>query len=65
MPVAVTISARKEMSMEHDILVAGLMALASVVAALALLWRVARAVREQPESATPFGTAPALRPTQG
>jgi hypothetical protein len=51
--------------MEHEIVVAGLMALASVAAALALLWRVARAVREQPESVTPSGTAPALRPTQG
>ena len=56
--------------MEHDILVAGLMALASVVAALALIWRIARAVREhQPEPvlavATPSGTASALRPTQG
>jgi hypothetical protein len=52
--------------MEHDILVAGLMALASVVASLALLWRLARAVREDSaEAATPAGTAPALRPQQG
>jgi len=60
--------------MEHDILIAGLMALASVLASFALLWRVARAVREtqsapepQPrrEVATRAGTVPALRPAQG
>jgi len=52
--------------MEHDILVAGLMILATVGRALALLWRVARAVREHGERVvTPAGTVPALRPTQG
>jgi hypothetical protein len=52
--------------MAHDILIAGLMALATAAAALALLWRVARALRErEPEAATPSGTAPALRPRQG
>ena len=56
--------------MEHDIVIAGSMALASVIAALGLLWRIARAVREEPKLAAatpaiPSGTAPALPPTQG
>ena len=32
--------------MEHDILIAGSMALATVLIALGLLWRLARAVRD-------------------
>jgi hypothetical protein len=55
--------------MEHDIIIGGLMALGSVIAALAIVYRVARAVRDAPQlapaAATPSGTASALRPTQG
>jgi hypothetical protein len=55
--------------MEHDIIIGGSMALASVIASLAIVFRVARAVREAPRvatvTATPSGTAPALRPTRG
>ena len=53
--------------MEHDILIGGSMALASVIASLAIVFRIARAVREAPElePATASGRAPALRPTQG
>lgn len=55
--------------MEHDIIIGGSMALASVIASLAIVVRIARAVRETPQmataAATPSGTVPALRPTQG
>jgi hypothetical protein len=53
--------------MEHDIITGGAMALGSVTASLAIVFRIARAVREAPqvEPATPSGTAPVLRPVQG
>ena len=54
--------------MEHDIMIGGSMALASVLASLAVVFRIARAVREAPHvvaTATPDGTAPVLRPVQG
>ena len=55
--------------MEHDIIIGGSMALASVIASLAIVFRIARAVREAPRVATapttPSGMAPALRQTQG
>ena len=62
---AATILRRKEIDMEHDILIAGSMALATVLIALGLVWRLARAVREGPEPVTPAGMGSALRPTQG
>jgi hypothetical protein len=53
--------------MEHDIIIGGAMALGSVIASLAIVFRIARAVREAPriEPVSPSGTAPALRPVQG
>ena len=55
--------------MEHDIIIGGSMALGSVIAALAIVFRIARAVREAPRVATapvtPSETAPALPPAQG
>ena len=56
--------------MEHDIIIGGSMALGSVIASLAIVFRIARAVREAPEiaPAPPVNrseTAPALRPAQG
>ena len=53
--------------MEHDIIIGGAMALGSMTASLAIVFRIARAVREAPEvePATASGRAPALRPTQG
>jgi hypothetical protein len=56
--------------METDILIAGLMALASVVAALGLVMKVARTLREGPaaqkrQKAKAPRTAPVLRPTSG
>jgi hypothetical protein len=53
--------------MEHDIIIGGAMALGTVIASLAIVFRIARAVREAPriEPVTPSGTAPVLHPTQG
>jgi hypothetical protein len=66
---ATTISThRKEITdMDHDLIIGGAMALASVIASLAIVLRIARVVREAPEiePVTPAGTVPALRPTQG
>jgi hypothetical protein len=51
--------------MEHDIIIGGSMALASVIASLAIVFRIARTVREVPQVATASGTAPELRPVRG
>jgi hypothetical protein len=53
--------------MEHDILIGGAMALGSVIASLAIVFRIARAVREAPriEPVSSSETAPVLRPVQG
>jgi len=53
--------------METDILIAGLMVLASVAAALALIIKVARAIREEPrqQKVKASETAPVLRPASG
>ncbi len=59
------IPCRKEVNVEQDILIGGLLALASVAALLALMLKVARAVREEPRNVKAPQTAPALRPTSG
>jgi hypothetical protein len=51
--------------MEHDIIIGGSMALASVLVWFAIVLRIARAVREAPRLVTTPETAPALRPTSG
>ena len=53
--------------MEHDIIIGGAMALGSVLASLAIVFRIARAVREAPriERVSSPETAPVLRPVQG
>jgi hypothetical protein len=51
--------------MELDIVIAGSMALGSVVALLGIILSVARAVREAPDAGKRSPTAPALRPTSG
>jgi hypothetical protein len=51
--------------MEQDILIAGLMVLASVAALLAIILKVARAVREEPRKVETPEQAPALRPAPG
>jgi hypothetical protein len=53
--------------MEHDIIIGGAMALGSVIASLAIVFRVARGVREAPqvEPVSSPETAPVLRPVQG
>jgi hypothetical protein len=53
--------------METDILIAGLMALASVAALLGLIVKVARATREEPRAQTVKTpeTGPVLRPASG
>jgi hypothetical protein len=56
---------------EHDILIGGLMVLASVVALFAIVVGVARALRDEPKAAmprtpvTPSETAPVLQPASG
>ena len=50
---------------EQDILIGGLLALASVAVLLALMLKIARAVREEPRKVKAPRTAPALRPTSG
>ena len=52
--------------METDILIAALMVLASVVAALGIIVKVARATREEPRPKVKQPeTAPVLRPASG
>ncbi len=51
--------------MENDILIAGLMVLASVATLLAIILKVARAVREEPRKVKTPETAPVLRPASG
>ena len=51
--------------METDILIAGLMVLASVAALLALILKVAHAVREDSAKVKSPETAPVLRPASG
>jgi hypothetical protein len=50
--------------MERDIVIAGLMVLTSVATLLAIVWTVARAVREEPEYVLVVDR-PTPRPTQG
>jgi hypothetical protein len=53
--------------MEQDILIAGLMVLASVAAALGVIVKVARSIREEPrqQKVKAPETAPVLRPASG
>jgi hypothetical protein len=52
--------------METDILIAGLMVLASIGALLAIIFKVGRAVREEPrQKIKATETAPVLRPASG
>jgi hypothetical protein len=53
--------------METDILIAGLMVLASIGALLGIIVKVGRAVREEPRQKVKRApeTAPALRPASG
>jgi hypothetical protein len=52
--------------METDILIAGLMVLASIGALLAIIFEVGRAVREEPRRQVKAPeTAPVLRPASG
>jgi hypothetical protein len=51
--------------METDILIAGLMVLASIGALLAIILKVGRAVREEPRQVKAPETAPVLRPASG
>jgi hypothetical protein len=51
--------------MEQDILIGGLMALASVVALLTLVLTIARRVREVPQEVTVVERATVLRLTSG
>ena len=52
--------------METDILIAGLMVLASVAVALGIIVKVARATREEPRRKVKRSeTVPALRPASG
>ena len=61
------ISPERRSLLEHDIMIGGAMALGSVIASLAIVFRVARAVREAPqvEPVSSSETAPVLRPVQG
>jgi hypothetical protein len=53
--------------MDNDILIAGLMALGTVLWLAGILWLIARATRETPRrpKVEPIEPAPALRPTPG
>jgi hypothetical protein len=54
--------------MDNDILIAGLMALGSIVGLFGILLLIARATREKPSRPQPVATpepAPALRPAPG
>jgi len=51
--------------METDILIAGSLVLLSVATLLAIILKVARAVREEPRQLTSPETVPALRPASG
>ena len=53
--------------MEQDILIAGLMVLASVAAALGVIVKVARTIREEPrqQKVKAPETVPVLRPASG
>ena len=51
--------------METDILIAGSLILLSIAALLAIIIKVADAVREEPRQVKPAETAPTLRPASG
>lgn len=52
--------------MKTEILIAGLMVTFSITALVAIIWTVARAIREEPRSqARSPETAPVLRPVSG
>ena len=52
--------------MKTDILIAGLMVTFSITALVAIIWTVARAIREEPRSKVKQPeTAPVLRPASG
>ena len=51
--------------METDILIAGSLILLSIAALLAIIIKVADAVREEPRQVKLAETAPALRPASG
>ncbi len=51
--------------METDLLIAGSLILLSIAALLAIILKVARAVREEPRQVKSPETAPALRPASG
>ena len=51
--------------MEADILIAGSLLLLSIAALLAIILKVARAVREEPRKVKAPETVPVLRPASG